>query len=100
MRDLTPREIEKKRERGDRFIVLCWARWEGNGLRLRRLFEERGGYRVFGLDLDGDEDHFGYINSVLGVRSVPEVHLFDGGQRRGRRVGYFEDFQWLDYFRE
>jgi len=82
-------------------IVDCWAEWCGPCRRFAPVFEEAAktlepGFRLAKLDTDANPQ----VSARLGIRSIPTLVAFKGGQEAGRISGSMPLGQFLDWAKQ
>jgi thioredoxin 1 len=95
MKVLTSSELKEKINNGETFIVDMYADWCGPCRVLgpivervsKKLQEENVGIGVYKFDIESDKE---YAVS-LGIRSIPTIKAFKGGEQVTTKVGVIQE---------
>ena len=95
MKVLTSSELKEKINNGETFIVDMYADWCGPCRVLgpivervsKKLQEENVGIGVYKFDIESDKE---YAVS-LGIRSIPTIKAFKGGEQVTTKVGEIQE---------
>lgn len=101
MQVLTSEELREKINSGEKFIVDMYADWCGPCRILgpiveqvaQKLQEEGSEVSVYKFDIESDKQ----IAMELGVRSIPTIKAFKGGEMVETRVGVLQESQLMDF---
>lgn len=101
MQVLTSEELKQKIDSGEKFIVDMYADWCGPCRVLgpivervsQKLEEEGHEVKVYKFDIESDKE----LSVQLGVRSIPTIKAFDGGEVVDNRVGILQEQQLIDF---
>jgi len=100
MKVLTSEELREKINSGDKFIVDMYAEWCGPCRMLgpivervsKKLTEEGHEVSVYKFDIESDKE----MAVELGVRSIPTIKAFSGGEVVETKVGVLQENQLTD----
>ena len=86
--EITTQELEQKIQNGEKVIVEMWAPWCGPCRMLKPVFERVAqnndtDVQMYTLNIDENRD----TAVKYGVRSIPTIKVFDGGEVKETRVG-------------
>ena len=86
--EITTQELEQKIQNGEKVIVEMWAPWCGPCRMLKPVFERVAqnnstDVQMYTLNIDENKD----TAVKYGVRSIPTIKVFDGGEVKETRVG-------------
>ena len=101
MQVLTSEELREKINSGEKFIVDMYADWCGPCRILgpivervsQKLQEEGSEVSVYKFDIESDKQ----IAMELGVRSIPTIKAFKGGELVETKVGVLQESQLMDF---
>ena len=101
---LTSEELQSKIESGEKFIVDLYADWCGPCRMMgpivdkvsNRLKEEGHEVSVYKFNIEEDKD----MATRLGVRSIPAIKGFNGGENVVNKVGLISESQLMDMVKE
>ena len=101
MQVLTSIELREKINSGEKFIVDMYADWCGPCRILgpivervgQKLVEEGSEVSVYKFDIESDKQ----IAMELGVRSIPTIKAFKGGELVETKVGVLQESQLMDF---
>lgn len=86
--EITAQELEQKIENGEKVIVEMWAPWCGPCRMLKPVFEKvandnTSDVQMYTLNIDENKE----VAMKYGVRSIPTIKVFDGGEVKDTKVG-------------
>lgn len=86
--EITSQELEKKIENGEKVIVEMWAPWCRPCKMLKPVFEKvatnnKTDVQMYTMNIDENRDSA----IKYGVRSIPTIKVFDGGEVKDTKVG-------------
>jgi len=86
--EITELELQKKINNGDKIIVEFWSNWCGPCKMMKPVFEKvaqsnETDVQMYTMDIDNNRD---FVSS-LGIRSIPTIKVFDGGEVKETKVG-------------
>jgi thioredoxin 1 len=86
--EITTQELEQKIQNGEKVIVEMWAPWCGPCRMLKPVFERVAqnndtDVQMYTLNIDENRD----TAVKYGVRSIPTIKVFNGGEVKETRVG-------------
>ena len=98
--ELTSQELKQKIESGEKFIVDMYANWCGPCKVLGPIIEnfaktlqsEGSDVKVYKFDIESDKD----FAVSIGVRSIPTIKAFSGGQNVTTQMGILRENQLRD----
>ena len=93
MEQLTAEQLKEKLSSGESFIIDYFATWCGPCKMLSRILESNGdklGVPVYKYDVDTDRD----FTMEQGIRSVPTLKLYEGGELKKTHVGILQESQF------
>ena len=101
---LTSEELQSKIESGEKFIVDLYADWCGPCRMLgpivekvsNKLKEEGHEVSVYKFNIEEDKE----MAARLGVRSIPAVKGFNGGENVVNKVGLISENQLMEMVKE
>ena len=90
--EITAKELQEKINNGDKLMVDFWASWCGPCRMLKPIFEKVSSentteVQMYTMDVDTNRD----IAVSLGIRSVPTIKVFNGGQVVDTKVGLIQE---------
>jgi thioredoxin 1 len=90
--EITAKELQEKINNGDKLMVDFWASWCGPCRMLKPIFEKVSSentteVQMYTMDVDTNRD----IAVSLGIRSVPTIKVFNGGQVVDTKVGLVQE---------
>jgi thioredoxin 1 len=102
--NLTSEELKSKIESGEKFIVDLYAEWCGPCRMMgpivekvsKKLKEEGHEVSVYKFNIEEDKE----MASMLGVRSIPALKGFKGGENVINKVGLISETQLMDMVKE
>jgi thioredoxin 1 len=102
--EITQEELRKKIENGDKLIVDFWAKFCGPCKVMKPIFEKVSDelrsndseVQLYTLDVEENRD----LAVELGVRVVPTIKTFNGGNVVGTKVGALNEEQIKDLMTE
>jgi len=86
--EITAQELEQKIENGEKVIVEMWAPWCGPCRMMKPVFEKVASnndtdVQMFTMNIDENRE----VAVKYGVRSIPTIKVFDGGEVKETKVG-------------
>jgi thioredoxin 1 len=101
---LTTEELQQKIDSGEKFIVDLYADWCGPCRMIgpivekvaKQLEEEGSEVSVYKFDIEQDKE----MAVNLGVRSIPAIKGFNGGENVTNKIGVITEAQLLDMVKE
>ena len=86
--EITAQELEQKIENGEKVIVEMWAPWCGPCRMMKPVFEKVASsndtdVQMYTMNIDENQD----VAMKYGVRSIPTIKVFDGGEVKDTKVG-------------
>jgi thioredoxin 1 len=86
--EITELELQKKINNGDKIIVEFWSTWCGPCKMMKPIFERVAqnndtDVQMYTMDIDKNRE---FVSS-LGIRSIPTIKVFDGGEVKETKVG-------------
>ena len=86
--EITAQELEQKIENGEKVIVEMWAPWCGPCRMMKPVFEKVASsndtdVQMYTMNIDENQD----VAMKYGVRSIPTIKVFDGGEVKETKVG-------------
>lgn len=101
---LTTKELQEKIDNGEKFIVDLYADWCGPCRMIgpivekvsKQLQEEGSEVSVYKFDIEQDKD----MAVSLGVRSIPAIKGFNGGENVVNKIGVITEEQLLNMVKE
>jgi thioredoxin 1 len=90
--EITAKELQEKIQNGDKLIVDFFANWCGPCLMMKPTFEKvanenTSDVQMYTMDIDKNRE---FVSS-LGIRSIPTIKIFDGGEVKDTKVGVFAE---------
>jgi thioredoxin 1 len=97
---ITSKQLQEKIDSGEKFIVDLYADWCGPCRMLgpivesvgKKLEEDGSPIKVYKFNIEEDKD----MANKLGVRSIPFIKVFSGGENVNNKVGLVTESQLLD----
>ena len=101
---LTTEELQQKIDSGEKFIVDLYADWCGPCRMIgpivekvaQQLKEEGSEVNVYKFDIEQDKE----MAVRLGVRSIPAIKGFNGGENVTNKIGVITEVQLLEMVKE
>lgn len=86
--EITAKELQEKINNGDKIIVEFWSTWCGPCKMMKPIFERvaqnnDNDVQMYTMDIDKNRE---FVSS-LGIRSIPTIKIFDGGEVTDTKVG-------------
>ena len=86
--EITATELQEKINNGEKIIVEMWAPWCGPCRMMKPVFERvaqnnETNVQMYTLNIDDNRE----IAIQYGVRSIPTIKVFDGGEVTDTKVG-------------
>lgn len=86
--EITAQELGQKIGNGEKVIVEFWSTWCGPCKMMKPIFERVAqnndtDVQMYTMDIDNNRD---FVSS-LGIRSIPTIKVFDGGEVKETKVG-------------
>lgn len=86
--EITAKELQEKINNGDKVIVEFWGTWCNPCLIMKPVFEQvaqnnNTDVQMYTMDIDKNRE---FVSS-LGIRSIPTIKIFDGGEVKETKVG-------------
>jgi len=86
--EITAQELEQKIENGEKVIVEMWAPWCGPCRMMKPVFEKVASnndtdVQMFTMNIDENRE----VAVKYGVRSIPTIKVFDGGEVKETKIG-------------
>jgi thioredoxin 1 len=86
--EITAKELEEKIQNGEKVIVEMWAPWCGPCRMLKPVFERvaennETEVQMYTLNIDENKE----VAMKYGVRSIPTIKVFGGGEVKETKVG-------------
>lgn len=90
--EITATELQEKINNGEKIIVEMWAPWCGPCRMMKPVFERvaqnnNTDVQMYTMDIDNNRE---FVSS-LGIRSIPTIKIFDGGEVKDTKVGVFAE---------
>jgi thioredoxin 1 len=90
--EITAQDLQEKINNGEKIIVEMWAPWCGPCRMMKPVFERVAqnndtDVQMYTMDIDKNRE---FVSS-LGIRSVPTIKIFDGGEVKDTKVGVFAE---------
>lgn len=103
--EITSKELQVKIENGEKLLVDFFTNWCGPCKIMKPMFEEastilmneNAGIKLYTLNIEEDKE---YAINVLGIKSVPTVKGFDGGNEIYHNVGVLKKEQIIQIAKE
>lgn len=90
--EITAQDLQEKINNGEKIIVEMWAPWCGPCRMMKPVFERVAqnndtDVQMYTMDIDKNRE---FVSS-LGIRSIPTIKIFDGGEVKDTKVGVFAE---------
>jgi thioredoxin 1 len=90
--EITAKELQEKIQNGDKLVVDFFANWCGPCLMMKPTFEKvanenTSDVQMYTMDIDNNRE---FVSS-LGIRSIPTIKVFNGGEVTDTKVGVFQE---------
>jgi thioredoxin 1 len=90
--EITANELQEKINNGEKVIVEFWGTWCGPCLMMKPTFEKvanenTSDVQMYTMDIDNNRE---FVSS-LGIRSIPTIKVFNGGEVTDTKVGVFQE---------
>ena len=90
--EITAKELEQKIQNGEKVIVEMWAPWCGPCRMMKPTFEKvanenTSDVQMYTMDIDENRE---FVSS-LGIRSIPTIKVFNGGEVTDTKVGVLQE---------
>jgi thioredoxin 1 len=90
--EITGNQLQEKINNGEKVIVELWATWCGPCKMMKPIFERVAtenttNVQMYTMDVDQNRE----VAMALGVRSVPTIKVFNGGNVTNTRVGVLQE---------
>jgi thioredoxin 1 len=90
--EITATELQEKINNGEKIIVEFWGTWCNPCLIMKPVFERvaqnnNTDVQMYTMDIDNNRE---FVSS-LGIRSIPTIKIFDGGEVKDTKVGVFAE---------
>ena len=90
--EITAKELQEKIENGEKVIVEMWAPWCGPCRMMKPTFEKvanenTSDIQMYTLNIDENRE----IAITYGVRSIPTIKVFNGGEVTDTKVGILQE---------
>jgi len=90
--EISSKELQEKINNGEKVIIKLSGEWCGPCQMLKPIFdkvekENTTGVQLFSVDVDDNRD----FAVSLGVRSVPTIKVFNGGENVETKVGLIDE---------
>jgi len=90
--EITQEQLREKINNGEKMIVDFWAPWCGPCKMMKPLFErvaETSEVPMYTINVDENRE----ISVELGVRAIPTIKSFNGGNEVSTRAGLLQESQ-------
>lgn len=90
--EITQEQLREKINNGEKMIVDFWAPWCGPCKMMKPLFErvaETSEVPMYTINVDENRE----ISVELGVRAIPTIKSFNGGNEISTRAGLLQESQ-------
>jgi thioredoxin 1 len=90
--EITANELQEKIKNGDKVIVEFWGTWCNPCLMMKPTFEKvtnenTSDVQMYTMDIDNNRE---FVSS-LGIRSIPTIKVFNGGEVTDTKVGVLQE---------
>jgi thioredoxin 1 len=90
--EITANELQEKINNGEKVIVEMWAPWCGPCRMMKPTFEKvanenTSDVQMYTLNIDENRE----IAMTYGVRSIPTIKVFNGGEVTDTKVGLLQE---------
>jgi thioredoxin 1 len=90
--EITAKELQEKIQNGEKVIVEMWAPWCGPCRMMKPTFEKvanenTSDIQMYTLNIDENRE----IAITYGVRSIPTIKVFNGGEVTDTKVGVLQE---------
>ena len=90
--EITGNELQEKINNGEKVIVEFWGTWCGPCLMMKPTFEKvanenTSDVQMYTMDIDENRE---FVSS-LGIRSIPTIKVFNGGEVTDTKVGVLQE---------
>jgi thioredoxin 1 len=90
--EITANELQEKINNGEKVIVEMWAPWCGPCRMMKPTFEKvanenTSDIQMYTLNIDENRE----IAITYGVRSIPTIKVFNGGEVTDTKVGVLQE---------
>ena len=90
--EITALELQEKINKGEKIIIEFWATWCGPCKMMKPTFEKvanenTSDVQMYTMDIDENRE---FVSS-LGIRSIPTIKVFNGGEVTDTKVGVFSE---------
>ena len=90
--EITANELQEKINNGEKVIVEMWAPWSGPCRMMKPTFEKvanenTSDIQMYTLNIDENRE----IAITYGVRSIPTIKVFNGGEVTDTKVGVLQE---------
>jgi len=90
--EITGNELQEKINNGEKVIVEFWGTWCGPCLMMKPTFEKvanenTSDVQMYTMDIDNNRE---FVSS-LGIRSIPTIKVFNGGEVTDTKVGVLQE---------
>jgi len=90
--EITGKELQEKIKNGDKVIVEFWGTWCNPCLMMKPTFEKvtnenTSDVQMYTMDIDNNRE---FVSS-LGIRSIPTIKVFNGGEVTDTKVGVLQE---------
>jgi thioredoxin 1 len=90
--EITANELQEKIKNGEKVIVEFWGTWCGPCIMMKPTFEKvanenTSDVQMYTMDIDNNRE---FVSS-LGIRSIPTIKVFNGGEVTDTKVGILQE---------
>jgi thioredoxin 1 len=90
--EITGNELQEKINNGEKVIVEFWGTWCGPCIMMKPTFEKvanenTSDVQMYTMDIDNNRE---FVSS-LGIRSIPTIKVFNGGEVTDTKVGVLQE---------
>ena len=90
--EITANELQEKIKNGEKVIVEFWGTWCGPCIMMKPTFEKvanenTSDVQMYTMDIDNNRE---FVSS-LGIRSIPTIKVFNGGEVTDTKVGVLQE---------